>query len=369
MIVTQNSIVLHTNELDAVETDTYKNRSETVLCGSSMCRAKVSISKIEDCGIFTAEKRDFDLKSRNHKKTMSALPDVDIQQFNHFDRETPIKTLGNKKYSMSQRTKTKIRQKITAWAHSDRPRHQQLKFVFITLTLTSKQIGTDKDYSKMLNTFFTYLRKYYGFKNYLYVNEIQTLTTGNIHTHIIYDRFLPIGQVNRIWCKILKENGYTWTPEGSTTPIIDFPVGKNGANPVDIKEILSVKRVSSYVTKYVTKNESEFDCLIWNCSGSISRLFTSVKLWDIKTFSVLFEQSRHVIKANLGNGDCLHIHLLPFYHSIQKKHFKINDEVLSGTFDRDKFIKQNKAKCKSEPLQAETPNYQTSKFTSQLATC
>lgn len=337
MILTQNSLVLHTGELDAIETDTYKDRPEAVLCGSSMCRAKTSITKIDNSVDFKEDKINFD-NTINQKLKSEPLTGADMPQFSHFDRETLLKELGKKKYSMSKRTKTKIRQKLTAWANVQRK--TDIKFVFLTLTLTSKQRGTDKDYSKMLNIFFNYMRKYYGFKNYLYVNERQTKNTNNIHSHIVTDQYLPVKAVNRIWCKILSDHGYTFKGEAILQP------GKPLPNPVDITCIYNINRVSSYITKYITKNDSEFDCLIWNCSNSISKLFTSVKIWDKETFSVLFEHVRTVLNAKLSNGDTLHIHLLSLYHGIQKKHFKINESVLSGTIDREKYIKKIQQQCK-----------------------
>jgi hypothetical protein len=335
MTLTQNALVLSTGELDAIETDTYKNRPEVLMCGSSMCRAKTSITKLIENTAFANDRKEYD--SRFTSET-SPLTGDDMPQFNNVERSTPLLSLGKKQYTMSKRTKTKIRQKMTAWSRIERK--QAIKFTFITLTLTSKQIGTDKDYSKMLNAFFTYLRKYYRFDNYLYVNEIQTLTTNNIHSHIICDIWLPVLKLNAIWCRILHENGYTFNGK----PIFESRNAKGNlmASPVDIKTIYDTKRVSSYVTKYVTKNESSFDCLIWNCSNSISRLFTSAKIWDSNTFSVLFEHLRTVLQAKMSNGEVLHIHLLSLYHSIQKKHFKINESVLNGTLDRAKYINKIK---------------------------
>jgi hypothetical protein len=338
MVLTQNCLVVSTKELDALETDTYNNRTETVLCGSSMCRPKTSISKILENTQFQSEKCNF-----LHEMSVKSDPlsEADMPQFNNFKRETSLINLGAKKHTLSARSKTKIRQKITAWSRVDQKR-SGLRFTFITLTLTSQQIGTHKDYIKMVNTFFTYLRKYYGFTNYLYVNEIQTLTTNNIHTHVLHDRWLPVQTVNRIWCKILAENGYTFKG-GAIFQQVD---GKTQC--MAIKYVYDLKRVSTYVTKYVTKNDSSLDCSIWNCSNSISRLFTSVKTWDKNTFSVLFEHVRHTIQAKLTNGEVLHIHLLSLYHGIQKKHFKINERVLAGKLDREQFIEQIKqAQCRS----------------------
>ena len=61
---------------------------------------------------------------------------------------------------------------------------------------------------------------------------------------------------------------------------------KNGIHPrdkdfkpssaFDIKQLnaSNIKRISSYVTKYVTKNNKKFKCQVWNCSKKVSELYT-----------------------------------------------------------------------------------------------
>ena len=44
----------------------------------------------------------------------------------------------------------------------------------------------------------------------------------------------------------------------------------------DVKGLVSnnIKGLSSYMTKYVTKNKDTFKCQVWNCSKKISALYT-----------------------------------------------------------------------------------------------
>jgi len=35
-----------------------------------------------------------------------------------------------------------------------------------------------------------------------------------------------------------------------------------------------IRRITSYVTKYVTKNNDKFKCQVWNCSRKVSELYT-----------------------------------------------------------------------------------------------
>jgi len=36
----------------------------------------------------------------------------------------------------------------------------------------------------------------------------------------------------------------------------------------------NIRRITSYVTKYVTKNDAKFKCQLWNCSRKVSELYT-----------------------------------------------------------------------------------------------
>jgi len=61
---------------------------------------------------------------------------------------------------------------------------------------------------------------------------------------------------------------------------------KNGVTPrnkdfkpssaFDVKQLNTnnIKRISTYVTKYVTKNDAKFKCQVWNCSKKVSELYT-----------------------------------------------------------------------------------------------
>lgn len=39
----------------------------------------------------------------------------------------------------------------------------------------------------------------------------------------------------------------------------------------------NIKRITSYVTKYVTKNNEKFKCQIWNCSRKVSDFYISTE--------------------------------------------------------------------------------------------
>lgn len=266
-------------------------------------------------------------------------------------------------HSFSPKSKTKIVNKMTAWTRANQLNKKKTLYNFITLTLTSKQIGTDKDFTKMLNVFFTYCRKYYNLKNYLYVLERQNRTTNNIHAHIIIDQYVNYERLNSVWCKVLGDNGYTFPQKnyltGEVEQINTFTALKNYAsencknytgndfyinprtgkptkptknlskpNPCDVETIFNIKTVARYVTKYITKNDSKINTSLWNCSQSISRLWTGAIVNPLLHFGSLSTVIDRVITVKLDNGYILLVNLLKYYTKIQADLFAINKKII-----------------------------------------
>lgn len=207
---------------------------------------------------------------------------------------------------LSQRSKSKIRNKVKAWYFAKQKKERyRAHFVMCTLTLTSdqqqamrnkieSQILMYKDMvseaktplrranlkrsvrkyqrmhvheycNKMLNAWLTKIRKMYDI-NYIWVAEIQDgkrkkdggKPTENVHYHILIDRWVNVQVWQHHWKKTLSTYG--------------FQVGEN-TNPLDVSYMgQDYNRVSTYLTKYITKNESKLYSQIWNCSKKISRL-------------------------------------------------------------------------------------------------
>lgn len=306
MILKQNCIIITDAEIKNVKNGYTDNRPMTYT-GSSLQR------KIKNPVVETLEQ----IKDRLN----NAKPVV---------KKTEI----IREYSLSNKSKTKLTNKIIAWSNLV-PKSQQVKFTFCTLTLTSKQIGSDKEFTKMLNTFLTYLRKYYNLKHYLFVLERQTKSTNNLHAHIIFSQFLPIQNINRIWCKILSSNGYTYLQNGTiTTPIQALKnklINKSltTPSPVDISHIYNIKAVSHYITKYITKNDVTINTNIWNCSNSISRLWIGANICAKKYYDQLKSFIITSYKIKVSDSLTFNIHLLKHYTQLQKSIFKeINQNIL-----------------------------------------
>ena len=161
---------------------------------------------------------------------------------------------------MSQRTKSKIRKKMIAFARV----HKNLSF----LTLTFVNVVEDKVAVKVLHKFLDNCVKTNKDFQYLWVAEKQTkneVFKDNIHFHIINNKFWKIDK----WWKY-------WIDLQATFGIVPRQESFKPTSAFNVKQVVSnnIKGLVNYLTSYVTKNASEFDCQVWNCSKKISRLYT-----------------------------------------------------------------------------------------------
>lgn len=132
------------------------------------------------------------------------------------------------------------------------------------------------------NNWLTYLRKNFGFNNYIWVSELQKNKT--IHYHMFTNFRLPILQVNRAMAIIINNQVKAGLMQWGNSSLERY-------NGVDVDSVYNSKRhkntgknmnptelrnwLSKYITKYVSKNNETFTNLAWHCSRSVSRLFTS----------------------------------------------------------------------------------------------
>lgn len=162
--------------------------------------------------------------------------------------------------SMSPRTKSKIRKKLIAFARV----HKNLSF----LTLTFVNQVEDKQAIKVLHKFLDNCVKRTKDFQYLWVAEKQTENEAfknNIHYHIITNKYWDIKKWWPYWISLQAKFG-----------IVPRDSNFKPTSAFDVKHVSSnnIKGVVNYLTKYVTKNSSQFACQVWNCSKKISRLYT-----------------------------------------------------------------------------------------------
>ncbi len=146
------------------------------------------------------------------------------------------------------------------------------KLNFVTLTLCSKQVHSDKWIKdNLLNQFLVELRKYCGVENYLWRAESQS--TGNIHFHIVTDKFLPWQELRDRWNRIQNKGGYT--------DAFNLKYLHKNPNSTDIHSLKNVKNVAAYLSKYVGKS-------------SKGLIIHSSKAFDISNKPFLFLNSKWI---------------------------------------------------------------------------
>lgn len=174
----------------------------------------------------------------------------------------PVEKKERKPKSMSQRTKSKIRRKVIAFARI----HKHLTFV--TLTFVNKV--EDEKAVKILKRFLDNAGKRLKDFQYLWVAEKQTgnkTFANNIHFHLITNQYWKVQKWCKYWVELQERHGII-RRDTSTIPGSAFDVRAVTGN--------NVKAIGNYLTSYISKNETQIKCQIWNCSKKVSWLKTNL---------------------------------------------------------------------------------------------
>jgi len=158
---------------------------------------------------------------------------------------------------LSQKAKSKAKRAIkyliyqssvkTAYNHKTKSMFK-FKVCFITLTLSSRQRHSDQEVKKvLLNQFLIEAKKKWGVTNYVWKSERQR--NGNIHFHILTDRFIPWLELRNCWNRIQNKLGYVDEYEQK--------FNKKSPNSTDVHSLKDIKNVSAYMVKYMVKNEQK----------------------------------------------------------------------------------------------------------------
>lgn len=149
----------------------------------------------------------------------------------------------------------------------------RFKLNFVTLTLASRQIHSDNEIkSKLLNNFLTVARQKWGCVHYVWRAEAQK--NGNIHFHIVFDKFIPWNEIRNSWNRIQNILGYVdrfKAKHGNKTP-----------NSTDIHSIYKLRNIAAYLGKYIAKNSPHrlIGGKLWGLSQSLSRMRSAQVMAD-----------------------------------------------------------------------------------------
>lgn len=142
---------------------------------------------------------------------------------------------------------------------------------FVTLTLPTKQKHSDKVLKRLQTRYIENLQKTYGVKYYVWKAEAQR--NGNIHFHLLIDKWIHWTIHRKLWNKQLDKLGYLdeyFEKHGNRNP-----------NTTDVHSLKKDKRgkklknITSYIIKYMTKLEFGKRPILgqlWGCSDSTKNL-------------------------------------------------------------------------------------------------
>ena len=146
---------------------------------------------------------------------------------------------------------------------------------------------------KIFNTWLTRCRKDANLRSYLWVAERQKNNT--LHFHLITNNFMRISIVNGYMKECIRTQNNKENL-GISKYIIDNYNGvdvdniweskKNRKAPKRLNKTEATRKISMYLTKYVTKNETKSDRLPWHCSRDISALFISINYTDVSMLEI-----------------------------------------------------------------------------------
>lgn len=144
----------------------------------------------------------------------------------------------------------------------------KFKVAFVTLTLSSEQKHSDNVIrKKLLHQLLIELKQNYNVENYVWKAEKQV--NGNIHFHIVLDRFIPHQQLRSRWNRIQNKLGYINAYQSKHG-------GKSNPNSVDIHSLYNIKNIGSYLSKYMSKNVEYQDNMN---PAELQKLIVKGKLW------------------------------------------------------------------------------------------
>lgn len=208
---------------------------------------------------------------------------------------------------ISDKTARIIRRRIGTWVdavvEADRRLNRKGELIrtsltFITLTLCSDQIHQDNYIKRyMLNWFLKWLRESKGVETYYWKAENQK--NGNIHFHILADRYINWQEIRSKWNQIQEHYGYieqyrqiqkNWHKDGfkvrenlldkwskkNQLKAYQNGVKSNWSNPnsTDIHSLYNIKNPSSYIIKYMAKAEAEtkVEGRLHGCSNNLKEI-------------------------------------------------------------------------------------------------
>lgn len=275
--------------------------------------------------IFEAKRFDLTKKGELGGSSLNRKPETEEQFINRILNKPlfPEEKKERQPRSMSRRTKAKIRRKVLAFARL----HKKLSFV--TLTFVNK---VEEDHGvKVLGKFLENVSKGSKDFQYLWVAEKQMeneVFKDNLHFHLITNKYWKIERWWNYWLQLQAKHG-----------IVPREAGFKPSSAFDVRAVTStnVKAIGNYLTHYVTKNEGQFMCQLWNCSKKVSQLYTDFydDLSFVRKVDVLEAKGLLGGERKKYEQEYCHIHTIPL-NKITMNLYRRLDEKNQELWNREK---------------------------------
>lgn len=138
-------------------------------------------------------------------------------------------------------------------------------FVLITLTLAAKQTESDNVIKrKYLNVWLQNLERVHKGINWLWVAESQQ--NGNIHFHVVVDRYVQFEWIRRSWNRVMSNGDYI--------DRFERKFGNRNPPSVNVRGQKTMGNPAAYITKYLTGDKfvRDLEGRKWGCCDKLREI-------------------------------------------------------------------------------------------------
>lgn len=188
-------------------------------------------------------------------------------------------------HRLSAQSKKKLNRAITYMCHLAKPQKikgvryaglMDFKISFVTLTLSSSQLHSDNDIKKhCLLPFLDWCKKVYNTKRFIWKAERQK--NGNIHFHLLFDKFVPYQHIREKWNK--HQNSLLYIDNYINNSSVSLPYASLGAaykqiNSTDVHSVRKISDLHRYLSKYFLKSSNSYKQRIKRNKSHLPKLYT-----------------------------------------------------------------------------------------------
>lgn len=175
-------------------------------------------------------------------------------------------------------------------------RYQPFKVGFLTLTIPcrNRMYKADELYEPLFKPFTRWLREVKGVK--LWVCKCELQKRGQLHYHIMIDKFIPWPVLRRQWNFYLDQLGL----------MDEFKSENNHSNPnsIDIHSLKKVKNAAAYIAKYMTKDDGTEEYIgghVWYACEKLKKSGYFTIQWSSRAkdlFDAAIAKAKAFVKAS-----------------------------------------------------------------------